>query len=259
MPQLDHLWEAREVLFRFAARDVTLRYRQTALGVVWVVLQPLLAAGVLSFVFGNVAHLSSNGVPPLLFTFAGLLVFNLVNTILTRGTNSLVQNAQLVSKVFFPRMLVPLATAGSAMLDFCVSLAFLGVLLAVHGVHPGPAVAFVPAWLLLTVCLASGIALVTSALMVSYRDVQYVVPFLLQVALYASPVAYAVGKVPANYRIFYDVNPLTWLLADMRWSVLHQHRPSLTILVLSVVVPLAVLVAGALVFEHRERGFADVI
>ncbi|HYA44124.1 MAG TPA: ABC transporter permease [Acidimicrobiales bacterium] len=260
LPSFGRLWEAREVLARFAARDITLRYRQTALGVLWVVLQPLLAAGVLSFVFGNVAKLPSGGVPSIVYTFAGLLLFNLMNTVITRGSMSLVGNSSLVSKLYFPRLLIPLSTAGSALMDFVVSLAFMSVLFGIYGIGlPGPAVVLVPVWVVLTICLAEGIAFVTSALMVSYRDVGYMVPFLLQVMLYASPVAYSLGKIPAHYRIFYDINPMTWLLADIRWSLLHQPQPSVGILLLSVVVPLAVLMVGSFVFQQLERGFADVI
>jgi lipopolysaccharide transport system permease protein len=259
LPSVARLWEGREILARFAARDITLRYRQTALGLIWVILQPLLGAGVLTFVFSSVAKLPSGGVPPIVYTFAGLLVFNLTSSMITRGSNSLVANSGLVSKVFFPRLLVPLSTAGSALLDFMVSLGFMAILLVIYGVTPGLAVLLVPVWLLLTVCLAAGVVFVTSALTVQYRDVAYVTPFLLQIALYASPVAYSIGKISPHYRILYDLNPMTWLLADMRWSLLHQPMPSAIILALSVALPLTVLLAGSLVFQKMERGFADYI
>jgi lipopolysaccharide transport system permease protein len=246
-------------LLRFAARDITLRYRQTALGLIWVILQPLLGAGVLTFVFSSVAKLPSGGVPPIVYTFAGLLIFNLMSSVITRGSNSLVANAGLVSKVFFPRLLVPLSTVGSALLDFVVSLAFMAILLAIYGVTPGFAVVLVPVWLLLTVCLAAGVVFVTSALTVHYRDVAYVTPFLLQILLYGSPVAYSLGKISPHYRIIYDLNPMTWLLDDIRWSLLHQPMPSAIILALSVALPLTVLLGGSIVFQKMERGFADFI
>ncbi len=259
LPHLGRLWEAREVLLRFSRRDITLRYRQTALGVIWVILQPLLAAGVLTFVFSSVAKLPSGGVPPILYTFAGLLLYNLMNSVISRGSNSLISNSSLVSKVYFPRLLVPLSTAGSALLDFVVALLFMAVLLAVYGVVPGFAVVLIPVWLLLTVCLAVGVAFMASALTVSYRDVQYIIPFMLQLVLYASPVAYSLGKISPHYRLLYDLNPLTWLLDDIRWSLLHQPQPSAPILALSVVVPLVVLLFGSFVFQTMERGFADII
>ncbi len=259
LPDLGRLWEAREVLFRFASRDITLRYRQTALGVLWVILQPLLGAGVLTFVFSSVAKLPSGGVPPILYTFAGLLLFNLMNSVISRGSISLVQNSSLVSKVYFPRLLVPLSTAGSALLDFAVSLVFMAILLAAYGIAPGFAVVLIPVWPLLTICLSAGIAFIASALTVSYRDVQYIIPFVLQIILYASPVAYSLGKISPHYRLIYDLNPMTWLLDDIRWSLLHQPQPSATILALSVFVPLATLLVGSFVFQQMERGFADVI
>jgi lipopolysaccharide transport system permease protein len=259
LPSLARLWEGREILLRFATRDVTLRYRQTALGIIWVILQPLLAAGVLTFVFSSVAKLPSGGVPPILYTFAGMLVFNLVSSVISRGSGSLVANSALVSKVFFPRLLVPLSTAGSALLDFVVSLGFMGILLAIYGILPGVAVVLVPVWMVLAICLAAGFAFVTSALTVNYRDVAYVTPFVLQIMLYASPVAYSLGKISPHYRIIYDLNPMTWLLEDIRWSLLNQPRPSGIILALSVAVPLCVLLLGSLVFQKMERGFADVI
>ena len=192
----------------------------------------------LTFVFSSVAKLPSGGVPPILYTFAGMLVFNLVSSVISRGSGSLVANSALVSKVFFPRLLVPLSTAGSALLDFVVSLGFMAILLAIYGVVPGVAVVLVPVWMVLAVCLAAGVAFVTSALTVNYRDVAYVTPFLLQIMLYASPVAYSLGKISPHYRIIYDLNPMTWLLDDIRWSLLHQPCPSAIILALSVALPL---------------------
>jgi lipopolysaccharide transport system permease protein len=259
LPNPRTLLEAREVLFRFAQRDITLRYRQTALGVVWVVLQPLLGAGVLSFVFARVARLPTGGIPPLLYTFVGLMVWNAFSGVLNRGSNSLVANTGLVSKVYFPRMLIPISTAGSVTCDFFVSLLFLGVLLGIYGVVPGLPILFTPVWLLLTLCLAEGLALIASSLMVSYRDVAYVIPFVLQILLFASPVAYSLGSLPGAYHPFFQLNPLTWLLEGMRWSLVHQPKPAGPYLALSVVVPLTVLFVGAAVFEKRERGLADVI
>ena len=259
LPRFGELIEHREVLFRFAQRDVTLRYRQTALGVLWVVLQPLLGAGVLSFVFGKVAKLPTGGIPPLLYTFAGLMAWNAFSAMANRGSTSLVSNAGLVAKVYFPRMLIPLSTAGSAVCDFAVSLGFLAILLGVYGISPGAAIVLTPVWLLLILCLAGGVALVASSLMVSYRDIGYIVPFLLQVLLFASPVAYSLNGIPARYHAFFQLNPLTWLLEDMRWSLVHQPRPSVLFLALSTVVPLVVLFVGCVVFERRERGFADFI
>jgi lipopolysaccharide transport system permease protein len=259
LPSLHQLWEAREILLRFGARDVTLRYRQTALGVIWVVLQPLLAAGVFTLVFGHVAKLPTGGVPYFLFSFSGMLAWNLFSSIVARSTPSLVANSALVSKVFFPRILVPLSIVYSVLVDFAVAFGLLVIMLFAYGVNPGFAIVLLPAWVLLVVFLASGLGFVFSAMMVRYRDVQYVVPFLVQFGLYASPIAYSTDAVPERYRAFYDLNPMTWLLEEFRWSTLGQPAPSALYIGLSIIVSIAVFIGGALVFSKMERGFADVI
>ncbi len=258
LPKVAELWEAREVLYRFGARDVTLRYRQTLLGVVWVVLQPLLVALVFTLVFSKVAKLTVPHVPYLIFVFVGLLAWNLFNGIVTRAQGSLVSNRDLVSKVFFPRMLVPLATVYSCLVDFVVATGFLAVLWIINGINPGPQAFLLPVWALLVILLAGGVGLMTAALTVRYRDVNYFVPFMLQFLLYASPIAYSVTAVK-NYRLIYDVNPLTWLLQEFQWSLARQAVPATWEFVLSFVVPVVVFLAGAVVFEQMERGFADVI
>jgi lipopolysaccharide transport system permease protein len=226
---------------------------------VWVVLQPLITAAVLVLVFSKVAHLSFGGEPPIVFIFVGMTAWNLFSGIITRAQGSLVANRDLVSKVFFPRMLVPLATVYSCLVDFLVSIGFLVVLLIIFGVNPGVAVLLSPVWTLMVILLASGAGLITSALTVRYRDVNYFVPFLLQFLLYASPIAYSIDNVPSKYRVIYDLNPLTWLLQEFQWSFVRQPVPHLWELVLSIVVPIGVFVGGAVIFEQMERGFADLI
>ncbi len=256
LPKVRQLWEAREVLYRFGARDVTLRYRQTLLGVVWVILQPLLTALIFTVVFGKVAKLPSGGVPYMVFAFTGLLAWNLFYGIISRAANSLVSNRDLVSKVFFPRMLVPLSTSVSTITDYFVSVVFLAVLLVAFGIRPGTALVLAPVWTVMVILLASGCGLVASALQVRYRDIAYVVPFALQFLLYASPVGYA---VPKRYEVIYNINPLTWLLNEFRWSFLDQPAPPGWQIALSVLVPVVVFVGGVICFEQMERSFADVI
>jgi lipopolysaccharide transport system permease protein len=259
IPKVSELWEAREVLYRFGARDVTLRYRQTLLGVTWVVLQPLLTALVFVLVFSKVAHLTYNGTKPIVFIFAGVTAWNLFSGIITRAQSSLVSNRDLVSKVFFPRMLVPLAVVYSCLIDYLVSLGFLVVLMVVFGVNPGLAVLLAPVWTLMFILLASGVGLVSSALTVRFRDVNYFVPFILQFLLFASPIAYAIQNVPSKWRVVYDLNPLTWLLQEFQWSLVRQPAPHLWETMLAIVVPIVAFVGGAIIFEQMERGFADAI
>ena len=258
-PKITELWEAREVLYRFGARDVTLRYRQTFLGVAWVVLQPLITALIFTLVFGKVAHLSSGGLPYLVFSFVGLLAWNLFNNIVTRAQQSLVLTRDLVSKVFFPRMLVPLAVIYASLVDLAVSTAFLVVLLVIYGISPGWWVFLYPLWVLMVVTLASAVGLATSALTVRYRDVNYFVPFFLQFLLFASPIAYSVSNIHSQYRWIYDINPLVWLLQEFQWALVHQPAPPAWEIVMSIVLPIGLFVVSAMIFEQMERGFADVI
>lgn len=259
MPNISHLWESREVLTRFGTRDITLRYRQTALGIVWVILQPLLTALVFALVFGKVAKLPTNGVPYLVFSFTGLLAWNLFSGVLTRGSAALLQNAGLVSKVFFPRVLVPLSVAFSAMVDFGVSLVFLAILLVTSGINPGWPILLLPVWVILVLALATGLGAVSSALTVRYRDVQYIIPFGLQFFLYASPIAYSLSAVPSKYQAIYELNPLTWLLEEFRWSLLAQPAPPAWQIVASVTFCLGAFMLCMFLFEQMERGLADVI
>lgn len=259
LPPLRQMWEAREVGLRFGMRDVTLRYRQTALGVIWVVLQPLLGAGIFTLVFGQLAEFPSDGVPYFVLSFAGMLAWSLFGSTLGRSSSSLVGNQALVSKVYFPRMLVPLSGTLSVALDFLVGLVMMAVLLVVGGVTPGPALLLLPMWVAAMLLIANGLGLALSALMVTYRDVAYVVPFLIQMLLYATPVAYTLTAVPANLRWLFELNPLTWILEGFRWSLLNLAAPPLWQIVAAPVVGVVAFVVGSLIFEHLERGFADVI
>lgn len=254
------LWEFRELLRRFAARDITLRYRQTALGVTWVVLQPLLGAGILAFVFGGVANLPGpEGIPYFVFSLAGMVAWTAFSQTALRASTSLVANAQLVQKVFFPRLLLPLSTTVSTAVDVLVSVVLLAVLLVMNRIWAGPPILLLPLWLLVITAAGLGIGLMTSALMVRYRDVQYVVPVAMQLLLFASPVAYAASAAPASAQWAYTINPLTSLLEGVRWSVLGTAAPSTGSVLYGVGMSVLVLIVGMLVFGRMERQFADVI
>jgi lipopolysaccharide transport system permease protein len=257
--RLAQIWRYRDLLFSLAIRDVKLRYRQTALGVIWVVLQPLMAAAILSFVFGKVARLSSEGSPYFIFAFTGLLGWNVFNSTLTKASACLVGNSQLISKVYFPRMILPLSTVFSTLIDFAVALVLLAVMMAFAHIVPTPRLLLLPAWTFLLLMAAIGLGLYTSALIVEYRDLQYVIPVLLQFLLYASPVAYGLLEVPRPYRAIFHFNPLSGLLEAFRWSVLGKgdvHWPGVTYSFVSVT---TLFVVGALSFKKMERRFADVI
>ena len=256
---LGEVWEFRDLAYRFVRRDLTLRYRQTALGVIWVIAQPLLAAGAFSFVFGRVAKLPSQGVPYFAFAYAGMLAWNAFSSTLTKVSGSLVGNQALISKIFFPRLVLPLSTLGSTLVDFAVALGMMAVILAIVGIAPGWGVLMLPVWLVVALLLATGIGLAAAALMVSYRDVAYVLPVATQLLLYASPIAYAVSSVPTSLRFAVDVNPLTGLLEGFRWSLLRTAAPTTGAVTYSAAASLVAFLLGALVFTRMERKFADVI
>ena len=198
--------------------------------------------------------------PYLLITFAGMLGWNLFNTTVTKSSTCLVGNSQLVSKIYFPRLVLPLSTIPSALIDFAVAGAMLVVLMAIYRVPPAMSLLALPLWILLLLMLSAGIGLWTAALTVSYRDVQYILPVLMQVLLYVSPAGYLAYKVvPARYQPYYFLNPLAGVLEGMRWSLLNTPHPQWRYVIYSAVISLALLLAGAFMFKRMERKFADVI
>ncbi len=251
------LWRFRDLLWALAMRDVKLRYRQTALGVLWVVFQPLLGAGIFAFVFGRVAKLDSGGVPYVLFSYAGLLAWNLFHGTVFKAANSLVGNSALVSRVFFPRLLLPFSSTISSLLDFAVGLLAGFVLMFAQGRPPAISGSLLLV-LLLLLGLALGLGLICASLAVAYRDVIHLLPVGLQLLLYASPVGYAVTAIPAEWRELYLLNPLAPLLEAFRASLLggpvDYHA-----LTRSAAITFVIFVTGLLTFRRRERQFADVI
>jgi lipopolysaccharide transport system permease protein len=256
---LREVWEFRDLLRRLTIRDLKLRYKQTALGVIWVVLQPLLAAGLLSFVFGSVAKLPSDGVPYFVFSFVGLTIWNLFSSVLGKSSGSLVANSALVSRIFFPRLVLPLSTIGSTLVDFGVAFTMGIVVVAVGGVTPGWALFLLPVWVVMAICIAAGVGLTAAALMVQYRDVSQILPVLTQLLLYATPVAYALSAVPASAQRIVELNPLTAVVEGYRWSAIGTSAPSPASVAWSAAVAIVLIVVGAFVFTRRERRFADVI
>jgi lipopolysaccharide transport system permease protein len=262
---LRELWHFRELLWNLAIRDVKLRYRQTVLGVSWVILQPLSGAAIFAFVFGKIAGFKApvghagETVPYLLFALSGMICWQTFSGTLTRTSNSMVGNAHLVSKVYFPRVVLPLATLSSTLLDFVVTLAFLAVLLVFQWHLPGASILLLPVCVLMMCALSLGIGLAATALAVSYRDVQFIVPVMTQLLLYLSPVAYSVERVPLKYRELYFLNPLASILEAFRWSLLSVGEVRWAWFAYSGVVSLLVLFLGAYAFSWMERNFADVV
>jgi len=254
------LWQYRDLLLIFIHRELKLLYKQTALGAVWVVLQPLVAAVIFAVIFGRVARLPSDGAPYLLFVFSGLTVWTYFSQALQRAGNSLVRSAQLISKVYFPRLLIPLAHTLGSIVDFAVVFAALFVLMAMYGYHPpGLRLAVVPGLLLLMISTATGIALFFSALSVRYRDCAYVLPYFIQVWMYASPVVYPVSMVPAHWRPLLALNPAVGFIESFRWVVLGHSAMNVHILLITIIMSVLTLLAGVFFFRRVERDFADII
>jgi lipopolysaccharide transport system permease protein len=253
------LWSFRDLFGILALRDIKLRYKQTVLGIAWVVLQPLLSAIIFAAVFGNLAKLPSDGAPYILFVFAAMLPWNLLAGGLQRAGNSLVGDANLISKVYFPRIIIPIASSAAVLLDFAVTCGVMVVLSALYGVGPSWTwLAVVPLTALVFVVIL-GTSFFFSALSVYYRDFKYALPFLIQAWMYGSPLVYATSLVPPRWQILYHLNPMAGIIDGFRWALLgNREFPAMGLL---MVVPeaLALFVVGLYVFQRVERSFADVI
>jgi lipopolysaccharide transport system permease protein len=251
----------RHLLVAFAQRDVKLRYKQTLIGVAWVVIQPLIAAGIFSVVFGVIAGMkTSTGRSYFVFSFAGLLAWNIFGSTLTKSAMSMVGNTHLVTKVYFPRLILPLSTAASTLIDFAIPTAVLLLVLVVSGNPPGWAILLTPIWASIALFLALGLGLVAAAMTIDYRDVQYVLPLVTPFLLYASPVAYDVTHVPGRYQtIYYLANPLASVIEAFRWSAIGAPPPHWGFLAYAAACSAVVFTIGAAIFKRTERRVADVI
>ena len=256
---LRELWRFRELVYFLALRDVKVRYKQTAIGVAWVVLQPVLAMAIFSVVFGGIAKLPSDGVPYPLFVFAGLIPWLYFANATNNASVSIVGNAQLVSKVYFPRLAIPVAAVLANLVDLAIGLGLVVVLLGVVGVLPGSQIALLPVLVLALVVAAMGVSVWLSALDVQYRDIRYAVPFLIQVWFFATPVVYSAAQVSEPWRTLLALNPMLSLIEAFRWILLGSIPPSPQSLLVSGVVIAMLLGTGLLYFRRMERSFADVI
>jgi len=256
---LRELWTYRDLLMILAGRDVKLRYKQTGLGVTWVVLQPLVAALIFSLMFGRFAKLPSDGQPYLLFVFSGLVVWNYFAAVLQRAGNSLITDQRLITKVYFPRLAIPLASTFSALIDLMVALVVLAIFMAIYRVVPTWRLFTLPFFIALAALTATGVSLWLSALNVKYRDFAHAMPFILQVWMFASPVAYAAALVPEKWRLLYSINPAVTFVEGARWAILGHSSLTVSMVVLTSVLGVVVFIGGAFFFRRTERGFADAV
>lgn len=256
---LGAVWEYRELLYFLIWRDLKVRYKQTALGASWIIVQPLATMIVFSVVFGRLAGLPSDGIPYPIFSYAGLLPWNYFSSGVARSGNSLVSNGRLITKVYFPRLVIPIAAAASGIVDFGVAFVILLGLMAFYGVAPTIALLALPAFLLMAAALGLGVGLWLSAINVRYRDVGFAMPFLLQLWMFLSPVAYATSLVPANWQWVYALNPMAGVVEGFRWALLGTAPPSGLALAVSLLIVGIALVSGSFAFTRMERDFADVV
>ncbi|MBC8331909.1 MAG: ABC transporter permease [Anaerolineae bacterium] len=257
--RLRELWAYRDLFWILAWRDVKLRYKQTALGVTWVILQPILTSGIFAVIFGVLAKLPSDDSPYLLFAFAGTLPWTLFAQSLQRAGSSLVSGRELISKVYFPRLVLPIASSFSVLVDFFVGLATLGVLLLIYQTPFTWNLLALPGLVLVNLLISVGVSFWISAFSVHYRDFIYALPFLVQAWMYASPVAYSSSIVPEQWKALYALNPMVGVIEGFRWALLGQGEFSWLSFAVSLSVSIVIFISGAMVFRRIERGFADVI
>jgi lipopolysaccharide transport system permease protein len=258
-PDLSELWRYRDLLVILANRDIRLRYRQSAIGVAWVLIQVAFPAAIFALVFGRLAHLPSEGVPYLLYVYCGLLAWSPFQQILMRAGGSTVAEARLITKVYFPRLIIPLASAFAVLVDVLVSFVVLIIFLVIFRHPVGWSVLTLPLWVILLVLISTGIAFAISALNVFYRDFMYALPLLIQVWMFASPVVYPKSLVPQHWQLFFALNPIVGVIDGFRWSILGVGTLPWESTLLSIIIAFIVLFAGSMVFRRVEKAFADVI
>ncbi|MEQ1730667.1 MAG: ABC transporter permease [Vicinamibacterales bacterium] len=256
---LGELWEYRSLLYLLVWREVKVRYKQTALGVAWAVIQPVMTMTVFSIFFGRLGGMPSDGFPYPVFAYCALLPWQLFSFAMTEASNSLVANQRLVSKVYFPRLVLPMASVVVGLVDFGISFGVLAAMMAYYGIMPGVAILTLPLWTLLAVGTALSMGLWLSALNVQYRDVRYTLPFFTQLWMFATPVAYSSSLVPPMWRTLYGLNPMVGVVEGFRWALLGSTTSPGSIVAVSVAAVIMLMTGGLFYFRKTERTFADVV
>jgi lipopolysaccharide transport system permease protein len=257
--KLRELWNYRELIYFLVWRDIKVRYKQTVLGAMWAILQPFLTMLVFSLFLGRLAKIPSEGVPYPIFVYAALVPWTFFSSGLTRGSDSLVGNAELVKKVYFPRLAMPIARVIAGLVDFLLAFSILLLMMFHYHMPPSKNVIWLPFFALLVTATVLGVSFWLSALNVQFRDVQFITPFLSQFLLFATPIAYPSTLVPKAWQSLYGVNPMVSVVEGFRWSLLGTHLDIRPILWVSIISALSILVSGAYYFRRMERTFADVI
>ena len=257
--KLDELWEYRELLYFLVWRDVKVRYKQTVLGAAWAILQPFMTMVVFSLFFGKLAKIPSEGVPYPIFSFAALVPWTFFATGLSQGANSLVGSQNLIKKVYFPRLAIPIASVLSGVVDFALAFVVLLGMMVFYGIYPTANILWLPPLLLLALVTSLGVSLWLSALNVQFRDIRYTVPFMTQFWLFATPIAYPSSLLPEPWRTLYGINPMAGVVEGFRWALLGTDTQPGPMILVSSVAAVTILVSGAFYFRRMEKTFADVV
>ncbi len=257
--ELGHLWEYHELLFFLVWRDVKVRYKQTALGVAWAVLQPLLATLIFSIFFGRLARIPSDGVPYPVFVYVAMVPWQYFANAVTESSNSLVASQNLIKKVYFPRLIIPMGSVIAGLVDFGFAFLVLIGMMFYYGITPGRTIFLFPVFLLLAVCTALAVGLWMSALNVQYRDVKYTISFLTQFWMFATPVVYPSSLVPARWRVLYGLNPMAGVVNGFRYALLGKAASPGPMIWVSAAAVVVLLLGGLLYFRKMESTFADVV
>jgi lipopolysaccharide transport system permease protein len=257
--KLDELWQYRELLYFLVWRDIKVRYKQTSLGAAWAIIQPFFTMVVFSLFFGKLAKVPSDGIPYPIFSFTALVPWSFFAGGLTQASNSLVGSANLITKVYFPRLTIPIATVLSGIVDFALAFVILLGMMWYYGIFPTWRVLWLPLFLLLAFVISLGVGLWLSALNVQYRDVRYVVPFITQLWLFATPAAYPSSMLPEPWRTIFGLNPMVGVVEGFRWALLRSNNAPKPIIVVSSLAAIIILVTGAFYFRRTEKTFADLV
>ena len=256
---LNELWLHRDLVYFLIWRDIKVRYKQTVLGAGWAVLQPLLTMTVFSLFFGRLVKVPSDGVPYALFSYVGLVPWTFVANGLMLASNSLVGNANLLTKVYFPRLAIPVAAVTAGMLDFVLAFSLVFVMMAYYGVAPNYHILLLPVFLLLAIVVSLGVSLWLAAAHVQYRDIRYILPFLLQFWMFATPIAYPSSLLTQPWRTLYGINPMVGVVEGFRWTLLGVDTAPVGEILMSCTIAVGLLISGAYYFRRMERTFADII
>ena len=253
------VWRYRELLHTLMMRDIQVLYKQAALGAAWAIIQPVFAVVVFTIVFGNFAKMPSDGIPYPIFAFAAVLPWTYFAEATRRASTGLVDDADLVRKVYFPRLIIPLAKVSAPLLDFAIAFCVLIIMMAFYGVMPSVKLLAIVPLILVAAALALAIGLWLGPINVRFRDVKHTVPFMLQIGMYASPIVYPLSQVPPEWKALYSLNPMVGVIEGFRWAVFDRGSPDFAALGIGLAVILALLAGGMIWFKNQERSFADVI